>query len=119
MKFFAQTLFDSTTMSSASTSATSGQFDIGEVSNIWLQVSAASANTSTDVSIQLQVSNDPMATVSGNSTWVNESSAGTYAGTSLIQKHTDLGAQKAKVVITRNAGSGVVTIRAVGKGIPS
>lgn len=117
MKYFAQTLFNATTMSSANTSTTSDQFSIGESSQLWLQVSATSANTSTDVSVQLQVSNDPLAKNQSDSNWVNEGSAATYAGTSFFDKHRDLGAEKGRVILTRNAGSGVMTVRGVGKAI--
>lgn len=117
MKYFNQKLFDATTIDGTTTSATSVAFDIGEISQLWLQVSAGSANTSTDISVQLQVSNGALSKNMTDSTWISEGSAATYAGVSFMDKHKDLGAQKARVTLTRNAGSGNVTVIAVGKAI--
>lgn len=115
MKYFAQTLFDAVAISSANTSGTSVHFDIGELSRLWLQVSATGTTTTSDISVQLYVSNDAMVVPRDSSTWIAEGSAATFTGTAMFDKHVDLAAQKAKVTLTRNASTGTVTIRASGK----
>ena len=117
MKYLAITLFSQSTvtMNSANTANNSEQFDIGEISRVWLQLTATGTSSTTDISVQFQVSNDPMSLVSGNSTWINEGTAATFSGTAAFDKHTDLSAQKARVQLSRNAGAAVMTIRASGK----
>lgn len=115
MKYFAQTLFNGTSISTANTSATSEQFDISEASRMWLQCSATGTSSTTDLSIQLQVSNDPFSTLTGDSIWINEGSASTFNTSNFFKKHTDLGALKARVVVTRSSGAAVLTIKSVSK----
>lgn len=116
VKYFAQTIFDSVTMSTAATTATSGQFDIGEISRLWLQLSSTTAgNNSPSISIQLQVSNDAMVVPNTSSTWINQDSAASFTGASAFDKHSDIAAQKFRVQMTNNSGGAVVTVRASGK----
>lgn len=115
MKYFAQTLFDAVTISTANTSGTSSQYDIGEMATIWLQFSSTGTDSTTDISIQFQVSNDPMNKSVSDSTWINEGSAATYNQTAGFDKHINICAQKARVSVTRNSGAAVLTIRSVGK----
>lgn len=115
MKYFAQTLFDATSFGTANTSGISAQYDIGEQVSIWLQASASGTSSTTDMSIQFQVSNDPMVIPAAASTWINEGSAATFNTSNIFDKHINICAQKARVSVTRNSGAAVLTIRSVGK----
>lgn len=115
MKYFTQTLFDATSFGTANTSGVSSQFDISSIAALWLQVTASGTSTSTDYSIQLYVSNDAMNVVRDSSTWIAEGSASNFTGTNLFDKHVNLVAQKAKIIVTRTGGDAVLTVRGVGK----
>ncbi len=114
MKYFAKTLFDATTFNSANTAGTSSQFDTGEAVTVWMQMVGTGTSTSTDMSVQLQVSNDPISKVDIESTWINQDSANTFSQTNGFVKYM-LGSQKARVVVTRTAGTAILTLRVVGK----
>lgn len=119
MKYFAQTLFSGSSLSSANASLTSDQFDISEVTTLWLAHSASAASSTSDLSIQLQLSNDALSILSGDSVWINEGSAGTFNTSNVFRKHSGLGALKARVVVTRNAGTATLTTKYVGKPLSS
>lgn len=116
MKFLALPIFSNTSFGSANTSGVSAQFDISEITNLWLQMSASGTSTATDLSIQLQVSNDPMSKAASNSLWINQDSAATFSQTSGFDKHTEVTAGKARVSISRNAGAATFSMKATGKG---
>lgn len=115
MKYFAQTLFDAVSLGTANTSGISSQFDVGEMATLWLQASATGQNSTTDYSIQLQCSNDPMEKAATSSIWIDEGSVASYLTSNLFDKHINICAQKARVSVTRNSGAAVLTIRNVGK----
>lgn len=114
MKYFAQTLFDAVSFSTANASQTSDPFDVSEAVTVWLQCSATGTDSTTDLSIQLQVSNDRLSLPAAQSTWINQDTAVTFNTTNLFMK-SNLGALKARVAVTRNSGAAVLTVRQVAK----
>ncbi len=118
MKYFAKILFNNVTINSANTASTSTQFDLGEAVRVWHHVIPTGINSVSDVSLQFQVSNDAIEKPATNSTWLNQDSANIIsgsAGTSIFMKHVDLGAQKGRLIVTRNSGATVINVRSVGK----
>lgn len=115
MKIFAQTLFSGTSISTANTASTCAQFDVSEVSKIWLQLSATGTDSTTDCSIQMQLSNHGMNVPAADSVWVNDGASVTFTGTAMFDKHYDVDCVKARVSVTRNSGACAITIISVGK----
>lgn len=114
MSYFAIPIFSSQTLSSANTSLTSDQLDIGEEAN--LAFHCVLSNTTSDISFQLQLSNDILGKTSGQTNWINYNTANTLTSSSLVT-YNSIGAQKMRVLLTRNSGSTTVTVRMVAKGL--
>lgn len=114
MKYFANTIFNGTSISTANTSGTSDQFDISEAVTVWLQYSATGTSSTTDISIQFQVSNDSINKAAVDSVWLNQDSASTYNTSNFFRKHI-VGAMKGRVSVTRNSGAAVFSATYVAK----
>ena len=115
-KYFVHIFATTETLDSDNTTFTSKSFDIGEVSNEWIQYTGGT--TSGDVDSQFQVSNDQLSTPDADSHWENEGSAHSIvAADPGIHKITSLGCQKARIVLAHQSGVQVLTARGVSKRI--
>ncbi len=114
MYYFATPVFQSQSLSSASASLTSSQIDIGDISHLCFQ--CVTSVTTADLSFQLQLSNEEFSRPATLSNWINEGTANPVLETSKLS-FASMGAQKARVVMTWNAGAAALSVELVGKSL--
>lgn len=112
MKTLALPVFTSEAMSSANSSVTSGQFDLGELTRLWLHCTPSA--TTADNTVLLKLSNDPISKKAEDSDWISEGSATNVLASGFV-KYSGLGAQKCKVVLARSSGAVSMTVRGIAK----